>query len=155
MWDTRNTKASIAEESYHKYRAEYACFFPSRHAKYLVGTWVCFGLDKNVEGRSLYLYDLKNRCVGIVVREAAIRFCDLRLETHPASRKRGPLPDIRLPLIFYATVIPPKLTHNMGPPLHGLTCQWPQSKCSLPKFHSRSGSRKWDFQIMYSLSDPK
>jgi hypothetical protein len=52
-------KAYTTEESYHKYRVEYAGFFPSRHAKYLVRTQVCFGPDKNVEGRSLYLYDLK------------------------------------------------------------------------------------------------
>jgi hypothetical protein len=121
-WDARNMKAYTTEESYHTYRVEYAGFFPSRHAKYLVGTRVCFGPDKNVEGRSLYLYDLKNRCVGIVVGEAAVRFCDLRLEMHPASLKHGPLPDIRLPPILYATGIPPKLADNMGPQLHGLTC---------------------------------
>jgi hypothetical protein len=38
MWDDRNTKAYTAQESYHKYRAEYAGFFPGRHAKYFVGT---------------------------------------------------------------------------------------------------------------------
>jgi hypothetical protein len=134
-WDARNTKAYTAEESYHKYRAEHAGFFPNRHAKYLVGTRVCFVLDKNAEGRSLYLYDLKNRRVGIVVGEAAVRFCDLRLEMHPASLKRGPLPDICLSSILYATGIPPKLTDNMGLPLHSLTSQWPRSKCILPNFH--------------------
>jgi hypothetical protein len=67
----------LGEEFCHKYRAEYACFFPGRHAKYLVGTRVCFGLDKNTEGRSLYPYGLKNRRVGIVVGEAVIRLCDL------------------------------------------------------------------------------
>jgi hypothetical protein len=35
--------------------AEYAGFLIGRHAKYLVGTRVCFGPDKNEEGRSLYL----------------------------------------------------------------------------------------------------
>jgi hypothetical protein len=96
---------------------------------------VCFGPDKNAEGRSLYPYDLKNRRVGIVVGEAAVRFCDLRPETHPASLKREPLLDICLPPILYATGISPKLADNMGPPLHGLTCQWRRSKCSLPNFH--------------------
>jgi hypothetical protein len=28
MWDARNMKAYTTEESYHKYRAEYAGFFP-------------------------------------------------------------------------------------------------------------------------------
>jgi hypothetical protein len=82
---------------------------------------VCFGLHKNAEGRSLYPYDLINRRVGIVVGEVAIRFWDLRLEMHPASLKRGPLRDICLLPILYATGIPPKLADNMGPPLHGLT----------------------------------
>jgi hypothetical protein len=59
MWDARNTKAYTTEESCHNCRAEYASFFPDRHAKYLVGTAVCFALDKNAEGRSLYPYDLK------------------------------------------------------------------------------------------------
>jgi hypothetical protein len=76
-WDAWNAKAYTAEESCHKYRAEYSGFFPDRHAKYLVGTRVCFGLDKNAEGKSLYPYDLKNRDVGTVVGEAAVRFCDL------------------------------------------------------------------------------
>jgi hypothetical protein len=31
-------KAYTAKEFCHKYRAEYAGFFPDRHAKYLVGT---------------------------------------------------------------------------------------------------------------------
>jgi hypothetical protein len=96
---------------------------------------VCFGPDKNAEGRSLYPYDLKNRRVGFVVGETAVIFCDLRLETHPTSMKCGPLLDICLPPILYTTGIPPKLIDNMGPPLHGLTCQWPRSKCSLPNFH--------------------
>jgi hypothetical protein len=43
--------------------------------KYLVGARVCFGPDKNTKGRSLYLYDLKNRRVGIVVGEVAVRLC--------------------------------------------------------------------------------
>jgi hypothetical protein len=74
-------------------------------------------------------------------------------ESHPNSLTIwGPLPDIRLLPISYATKIPPKLADNMGPPLHSLTCQWPRSKCSLRNFHSRSGSRKRDFQILYSLS---
>jgi hypothetical protein len=77
----------------------------------------------------------KNRRVGIVVGEAAARFSDLRLEMYPASLKHGPLPDIHLPPILYATRIPPKLVNNMGPPLHSLTCRWPRSKCSLPNFH--------------------
>jgi hypothetical protein len=51
-------KAYTAEESCHKYRVEYVGFFPGRHAKYLVGTRVCFGPYKNVEGRSLYPCDL-------------------------------------------------------------------------------------------------
>jgi hypothetical protein len=93
------------------------------------------GLDRNVEGRSLYPYDLKNRRVGIIVGEAVVRFCDLQLEMHPASLKCGPLLDIYLLLILYATGIPPKLADNMGPPLHSLTCQWPRSKCSLPNFN--------------------
>jgi hypothetical protein len=75
----------------------------------------------------------KNRRAGIVVGEAAVRFCDLRLEMNPASMKRGPLPDIRLPPILYAIGIPPKLADNMGPPLDDLTCQWPQSS-QLTKF---------------------
>jgi hypothetical protein len=84
MWDAWNTKAYTAEESCHKYRAEYARFSPSRYAKYLVGTQVFFGSDKNAEGRSLYLYDLNNRCVGIVVGEAAIRLCDLSTGNTPS-----------------------------------------------------------------------
>jgi hypothetical protein len=96
---------------------------------------MCFGPDKNAEGRSLYSYDLKNRRVGIVAGEAAVRFRDLRLETHLASLKCGPLPDFHLLPILYATEIPPKLTDNMGPRLHSLTCRWPRSKCSLPNFH--------------------
>jgi hypothetical protein len=48
--NARNTKAYNVEESCHKYRAEYVGFFPGRHAKYLVGTRVCFGVDKNTEG---------------------------------------------------------------------------------------------------------
>jgi hypothetical protein len=32
MWDAQNTKAYTAEESCHKYRAEYAGFFLGRHA---------------------------------------------------------------------------------------------------------------------------
>jgi hypothetical protein len=82
-----------------------------------------------------YPYNLRNRRVGIVVGEATAKFCDLRLETHPASLKHGPLPHIRLPPILYATGIPPKLANNMGPPLRNLTCQWPRNKCSLPNFH--------------------
>jgi hypothetical protein len=39
--------------------AEYAGFLIGRHAKYLVGTRVCFGPDKNEEGRSLYPRELK------------------------------------------------------------------------------------------------
>jgi hypothetical protein len=113
-WDARNTKAYTAEESCHKYRVEYAGFFLGRHAKYLVGTRVCFGPNKHGEGRSLYPYDLKNRCVGIVVGEAVVRFCDLRLETQLASLKCGPLPDICLPPILFATGIPPKLDDYMG-----------------------------------------
>jgi hypothetical protein len=108
-WDARNTKAYTAKESCHKYRAEYAGFFPGRNVKYLVGTRVFFGPNKNAKGRSLYLYDFKNRRVGIVMGEAAVRFCDLRLETHLAFLKCGPLPDIRLPPILYATRIPPNL----------------------------------------------
>jgi hypothetical protein len=100
-----NTKAYTAHESYHKYRAEYAGIFPGRHAKYLVGTQVCFGPDNNAEGRSLHLYDLKNRHVGIVVGETTVSLCHLRLETQPASQKCGPLPDICPPPILYATVI--------------------------------------------------
>jgi hypothetical protein len=65
--------------------------------------------DKNAEGRSLYPYDLKNKRVGIVVGEATVRFCYLRLETYPALLKRGSLPDICLPPILYGTRIPPKL----------------------------------------------
>jgi hypothetical protein len=152
MWDARNTKAYTAKESCHKYRA-YASFFPDKHAKYLVGTRVCFGPDKNTEGRSLYPYDLKNRRVSIVVGEAAVRLCDLLLEKHPTSLKRGPLPDIHLPPILYFTGIPPKLVDNMGLQLHNLTCKWPRSKCSLQNFISQSGSRKRDFQILCSLSD--
>jgi hypothetical protein len=106
----------------HKYRAEYVGFSPGRHAKYLVGTQVCLGPDKNAEGRSLYTYDLKNRRVGIVVGEAVVRFCHLRLETHLASLKHGPLPNIHLPPILHAIGILPKLAENTGPPLHGLTC---------------------------------
>jgi hypothetical protein len=56
------------------------------------------------------------------VGEAVVRFCDLRMETDPASLKCGPLSDIRLLPILYATGIPPKLAENMGPPLHDLTC---------------------------------
>jgi hypothetical protein len=119
-WDARNTKAYTAEESCHKYRAEYAGFFPVRHLKYLVGTRACLRPNKNAEGRSLYPFDLKNRHVGIIVGEVAVRICDLRLDMHPASLKCGPLPDIRLPPILYATKIPPKLADNMGPRLHGL-----------------------------------
>jgi hypothetical protein len=37
-WDAWNMMSYTAEESCHKYRAEYAGFFPGRHAKYLVGT---------------------------------------------------------------------------------------------------------------------
>jgi hypothetical protein len=39
----------------------------------------------------------KNRRVGIAVGEVVVRFCDLPLEMHPASQKRGPLLDIYLP----------------------------------------------------------
>jgi hypothetical protein len=95
---------------------------------------MCFGPDKNAEGRSLHPYDLKNRRVGIVVGEAVVRLCDLRPETHPTSLKCGPLPDIHLPPMLYPTGIPPKLADNMGPRLHSLTCQWPP-KCNLLNFH--------------------
>jgi hypothetical protein len=53
---------------------QHAGFFPGRHVKYLVGTRVCFGPDKNAEGRSLYLYDLKNRRLGIVVEKQMLDF---------------------------------------------------------------------------------
>jgi hypothetical protein len=96
---------------------------------------VCSGLDMNAKGRSLYPYDLKNRRVGIIAGEVVVRLCDLRLETHPASLKCRPLLDIRLPPILYAIGTPPKLADNIGPPLHGITCQWPRSKCGLPNFH--------------------
>jgi hypothetical protein len=69
------------------------------------------------------------------VAEVVVRLCDLRLETYPASLKRGPLLDICLPPILYATRNPPKLADNMGLCLHGPPCQRPQSKCRLPNFH--------------------
>jgi hypothetical protein len=59
MRDAQNTQAYSAQESYYKYRVEYAGFFTGRHAKYLVGTRVCFGPDKNEKGRSLYMHELK------------------------------------------------------------------------------------------------
>jgi hypothetical protein len=34
MWDAQNTKAYTTQESFHKFRTEYAGFFPGRHAKY-------------------------------------------------------------------------------------------------------------------------
>jgi hypothetical protein len=74
MWYARNTKAYTIEESCHKYMVQHAGFFPGRHVKYLVGTRVCFGPDKNAEGRSLYLYDLKNRRLGIVVEKQMLDF---------------------------------------------------------------------------------
>jgi hypothetical protein len=99
-----------------------------------MGTLVCFGPDKNAEGRSLYLYVLRNRHVGIVVGEVVVRFCDLRLETHPASLKRGPLPDIFLPPILYAIRIPPKVTDIMGPPLPASIVSRPEASAAYQIF---------------------
>jgi hypothetical protein len=115
--------------------------FPGRHAKYLVGTRVCFSPDKNAEGSSLYPHYLKNRRVGIVVGEAVVRICDPRLEMHPASLKHGPFPDIHLLSILYATKIPPKFVDNMGPDCTASLVSGPEATTAYQILISRSGSR--------------
>jgi hypothetical protein len=101
---------------------------------------MCFGPDKNAEGRSLYSYDLKNRRVGIVAGEAAVRFRDLRLETHLASLKCG-LFQISISCLYCT----PLKSHPNSLTIWGRDCTaslvgGPEASAAYQIFISRSGT---------------